>query len=146
MNKIYLVEYYDRKSVSTSEVVVEDAEPVGYFSGKKQAEDAIKQCVSAHIPRKQLRMVEYPLRLSNAQTNVYVLMYEYYCEEEGGKAEYYYTFPPCKSEFDCEQLRLSLSDTLAYCKTPEKHFYESVDGFRVERFVLNECRPVAAFE
>ena len=146
MNKIYMVEYFDRWSAPISNVVVEDAEPVGYFSGKKQAEDAIKRCVLAHIPRNQLRVVEYPLSYSNAQTYVYVLMYEYYYEEESGKAEFYYTFPPCKSELECERKRLSLSDTLEYCKTPGKRFYESADGFRVARFAINAYRPVAAFE
>ena len=145
MNKIYLVEYYLRQNMDSADIPVEDAFPVGYFSGKKQVEKALRT-INAYVPKENVRVTEYPLTYGNAQQDVYVLMYEYYTTDTEGLSEYYYTFPPCTSQAVCETYRANLSATPKYAKTPSKQFYESADGFRILRYAINALQPLPALD
>lgn len=147
MNKVYQVEYFDRGvEINAQGIPTEDAVTIGYFTSKKQASYAVEQCVAARLRRDCLRTNEFSLSYGNAQTEVYVLIYEFYREELEGTAEYYYTFSPRLSKEDCNKLRHQLVKLPEYCKTGSKHFYESEDGFRIERYYLNDIHRVSAFD
>ena len=140
MNKIYMVEHYVQSGVDEDGTIIEDATIVGYFTNMKYVEEAKQQCFEKGIPEENIRVTEYPLRFSSSQRMMHVLIYEYYYMDDG-RQEYYYVFPPLATEAECVQLRQKLMRSPTFDWAPNKYYYESSTGFRIQRFVLNKIQP-----
>lgn len=141
MNTIYIVERFVYHGRTSEGVIIEDVEPIGYFTGKKQVAKALAQCKRDGISRNNLRVLRYPLSFGNNQKEVYVLLYEYCTSPIDGISEYYYIFPPCKSEADCLRLRDTLLRNPEFSPSDEKEYYESEDGFRIQSYEINAYYP-----
>lgn len=139
MNSIYLVEernfyYYDEKDQEN----VEENYIIGYFSTLEKAQKAISLCVEQGILRDKLFVEEIPLKYSRLQRNVYVLCYDYAILDDNNEyQDYFYKFPPCTNRAQCMRQKAELLKQDKFSVKPYKIFYNSSDGFYVDKIAIN---------
>lgn len=136
--KIYKLEYttvYYKDSFDNEDV--EERYIIGFFSNELLLIEAMNICKFEGMNKDCLQITEYELDCWYDKKYVYVLFYEYSRISNGIQWDYYYSFPPQPNKIKCILQKKSLLNDFNYKNSADKIYYDSKDGFRIKRVLLN---------
>ncbi len=136
--KIFLLEYIDYYGFDeTDGENIESRNIIGYFTTQEKLNEAKALCLQDEISEKDLYVTEYNIKAGANQKFVYLLNYEYSIKVNDEYTDYYYYFEPQVNAKQCNEQKKQLLKESKYKKTPEKIYYDSPDGFYIDKIKLD---------
>jgi len=135
---IFLVElvnyyYYDE----TDHENVEDRHIIGYFFDIDIMNQAIELCNDRKKESEQVVITKESIDCNYNQKFVYVLCYEYSLFDGNNYTDYYYHFEPFSNYNKCMIQKDKLLNEQKYMNDGKKIFYDSIDGFYVDKILTD---------